>query len=180
MGLRQHSKPAVADQAVTLTTRQHSFEPGDRRGRVSAVISVATLALMLGGAAVAWWLVGDLTESGVRDPNYMFRAPSWAAQHPRLIGIIGVACVVIGLIAVAWVVARRVRPDARVRAVLLEVLALSDGLVIGLVLRLLTVGAEGASFTGLTLFLGVPPLVLLSGVLLRAIHRFPRVDLVAG
>lgn len=147
---------------------------------MSAAISVAALALMIGGAAVAWWLVGDLTESGVRDPNYMFRAPQWAAQHPRLIGIIGVACVVMGLIAVALVVARQIRPEARARAVVLEALALADGLVIGFVLRLLTVGAEGASFTGLTLFLGVPPLVLLSGVLLRAIHRFPRGDLVAG
>lgn len=146
---------------------------------MSAVISVAALALLLGGAAVAWWLVGDLTESGVRDPNFMFRAPEWAARHPRLIGIIGIACVVMGLIAVARVVAGQVRPEARVRAAVLEALALADGLVIGFVLRLLTVGAEGASFTGLTLVLGVPPLVLLSGVLLRAIHRFSRNDLVA-
>ncbi|CAB4922239.1 unannotated protein [freshwater metagenome] len=75
---------------------------------------------------------------------------------------------------------RKVRPAARVRAIVLGLLVLADGLVIGFVLRLLTVGAEGASFTGLTLFLGVPLVVLLSGLLVRAIHRIPRDDLAAG
>ena len=143
-------------------------------------ITLAALALIVGGAAMAWWLVGDLTEAGVRDPNYMFTSPEWAAQHPRLIGIIGVACVVISLIAFTWVVVRKVRPAARVHAIVLGLLVLADGLVIGFVLRLLTVGAEGASFTGLTLFLGVPLVVLLSGLLVRAIHRIPRDDLAAG
>ena len=146
----------------------------------NVTITLATLALIVGGAAMAWWLVGDLTEAGVRDPNYMFTSPEWAAHHPRLIGIIGVACVVIGLIAFTLVVVRKVRPAARVHAIVLGLLVLADGLVIGFVLRLLTVGAEGASFTGLTLFLGVPLVVLLSGLLVRAIHRIPRDDLAAG
>jgi hypothetical protein len=146
----------------------------------NSAITLAAIALIVGGAAMAWWLVGDLTEAGVRDPNYMFTSPELATEHARLIGIIGVACVAAGLIAYIWIMVRKVRPAARVRAIVLGLLVLADGLVIGFVLRLLTVGAEGASFTGLTLFLAVPPVVLLSGLLVRTIHRIPRDDLAAG
>lgn len=137
-------------------------------------ITLVALALILGAAAVAWWLVGDLTEAGVRDPNYMFTSPEWAAQHPRLIGIIGLACVAMGLIAFTWIVVRKARPAARVGAIVLGLLMLADGLVIGFVLRLLTVGAEGASFTGLTLFLGVPPVIIVSALLIGATRRLVR------
>lgn len=141
---------------------------------MSTVISITAIVLILGAAAVAWWLVGDLTEAGVRDPNYMFTSPEWAVEHPRLIGIIGVACVVAGLIAFSWIVVRKVRPAVRVRAIVIGLLVLADGLVIGFVLRLLTVGAEGASFTGLTLFLGVPLVIIVSALLVGATGSLAR------
>lgn len=137
-------------------------------------VGIVAAALILGAAAVAWWLVGDLTESGVRDPNYMFTSPEWATEYARLIGIIGVACVAAGLVAFIWIVIQKVRPAGRVRAIVLGLLVLADGLVIGFVLRLLTVGAEGASFTGLTLFLGVPPVIIVSVLLIGATRRLAR------
>jgi hypothetical protein len=174
VGLREHFKPAVADQAVSVMTRERSFEAGGRRGGVSTVTSITAIVLILGAAAVAWWLVGDLTESGVRDPNYMFTSPELATEYARLIGILGVACVGAGLVAYIWTMVRNVRPAARVRAIVLGLLVLADGLVIGFVLRLLTVGAEGASFTGLTLFLAVPPVIIVSALLIGATRRLAR------
>ncbi len=140
----------------------------------NSAITLAAIALIVGGAAMAWWLVGDLTEAGVRDPNYMFTSPELATEHARLIGIIGVACVAAGLVAFIWIVIRKVRPAGRVRAIVLGLMVLADGLVIGFVLRLLTVGAEGASFTGLTLFLGVPPVIIVSVLLIGATRGLAR------
>lgn len=140
----------------------------------NSAITLAAIALIVGGAAMAWWLVGDLTESGVRDPNYLFTSPEWATEHARPIGIIGVACVAAGLVAFIGIVIRKIRPAGRVRAIVLGLLVLADGLVIGFVLRLLTVGAEGASFTGLTLFLGVPPVIIVSVLLIGATRRLAR------
>lgn len=103
----------------------------------------------------------------------MFRAPAWAAQHPRLIGVAGLALVAVGLGVVAVLLGRRTPPAARARGLVLQLCLVADGLAIGFLLRLLTVGAEGASFTGLAL-LGVPPMLVLTVVLVIAERRFAR------
>jgi hypothetical protein len=138
------------------------------------MITLVALALIVGGAAMAWWAVGDLTEAGVRDPNYMFTSPKWAAQHPLLIATLGGVVLAVGLVVFNLVIARVLSASARTRAIVFEVSLVADGLVIGFVLRLLTVGAEGASFTGLTLFLAVPPVIIVSALLIGATRRLAR------
>ena len=51
---------------------------------------------------------------------------------------------------------------------------MADGFLVGFVLRLLTIGAEGASFTGLTLFVIVPPVMVVTALLLWASVRLAR------
>ena len=143
-----------------------------RRGSHIASITVAAIALLLGGAGVAWWAVGDLTESGVRDPNRMFTAPDWATQHPCALAVVGAVLLMAGFVGFGLVVTGR--SAVRTRALVVAGLLMADGLLIGFVLRLLTIGAEGASFTGLTLFVIVPPVMVVTALLMWASVRLAR------
>lgn len=145
-----------------------------RRTSTITTITLSAIALLIGGAGVAWWAVGDLTESEVRDPDHMFTAPDWAAQHPRALAAVGAVLLLAGLLGFGLLVARRIAAGARTRPIVVPGLLVADGLLIGFVLRLLTVGAEGASFTGLTLFVIVPPVVVVTALLLRSTVRLTR------
>jgi hypothetical protein len=124
--------------------------------------AVLSLVMVFGGIGVSWWLFGDLTEAGVRDPSYMVRAPEWADHHQRLIGLVGCLLVVVGLVISRFLVTRCIEPSAQTRMMVVQFLCVFDGLFIGLILRLLTIGTDGASFIGLTIFFGVPSALVLT------------------
>lgn len=136
-----------------------------RRGGWRVAGAALSLVMVFGGIGVGWWLIGDLTESGVVDPSYLVRAPEWADQHPRRIGLVGCLLLAVGLVASGFLVARRLERSAQTRLMIVQLLCLVDGLFIGLILRLLTIGTDYASFIGLTIFLGVPPALILTVVL---------------
>jgi hypothetical protein len=145
-----------------------------RRTSTTTTVALAAIALLIGSASVAWWAVGDLTESEVRDPTYMFTAPDWAAQHPDALAAVGAVLLVAGLLGFGLLVTRRIEAGARNRAFVVQGLLVADGFLVGFVLRLLTVGAEGASFTGLTLLMIAPPVVVVTALLLRSTIRLTR------
>ena len=145
-----------------------------RRTSTTTTVALAAIALLIGSASVAWWAVGDLTESEVRDPTYMFTAPDWAAQHPDALAAVGAVLLVAGLLGFGLLVTRRIEAGARNRAFVVQGLLVADGFLVGFVLRLLTVGAEGASFTGLTLLMIAPPVVVVTALLLWASVRLAR------
>ncbi len=118
-----------------------------------------------------WWIIGDLTESGVVIPNYMVREPVWIREHSRLVGVIGAAFVVAGISSVNLFYARSSCRKSCSRRVLLSIFLLLDGIYLGLILRLLTVGAEGANFAGITLLVGIPSVLIVTVVLLVKTSR---------
>lgn len=132
---------------------------------------VAALTVVAGGTMAGWWIIGDLTESGVVIPNYMVREPVWIREHPRLIGVIGAAFVVVGISSVNLLSARSNCRKSCSRRVLLSVFLLLDGIYFGLILRLLTIGAEGANFAGVTLIIGIPSVLTVTVVLLVITNR---------
>ena len=145
-----------------------------RRTSNTTICALAAIVLLIGSSCIAWWAVGDLTESEVRDPTYMFTAPDWAAQYSDALAAAGAVLLVAGLLGFGLLVTRRIETGARNRAFMVQGLLLADGFLIGFVLRLLTVGAEGASFTGLTLLMIVPPVVVVTALLLRSTIRLTR------
>jgi hypothetical protein len=129
----------------------------ERRIKVARVVWLPlSLVIILGGALVGWWLIGDLTESGVADPEYLLRAPDWAQDSPRRVGLVGVVVLAFGLLMFQLLVVRNLPRRAIGRLVLREFFLLVVGGFGALVLRLATLGYSGASFFGLTLFVGVP------------------------
>ena len=137
-----------------------------RRGGRRVAGAALSLVLVAGGVGVGWWLIGDLTESGVLVSSYLVRAPEWAEHHPRRIGLVGCLLIAVGLVANRFLVTRRLERSAQTRLMIVHLLCIVDGLVVGLILRLLTIGYEGASFFGLAIFFGVPPALVLTVVLL--------------
>lgn len=121
-----------------------------------------------------WWIIGDLTESGVVIPNYMVREPVWIRENPRLMGMIGTAFVFAGISAVNLLSARWDCRKWRSRRILLSFFLLLDGIYFALILRLMTVGAEGANFAGITLLVGVPSVLIVTVVLLVNSIRLAR------
>jgi hypothetical protein len=117
------------------------------------------LVLVLGGVLVGWWLIGDLTESGVVDPEFLLRAPDWAQDSPRRVGLVGVVVVAFGLLLFQVLVARNLPRRAVGGLMLREIFLLLVGAFAALLLRLATLGYSGASFFGLALFFGLPILV---------------------
>lgn len=136
-----------------------------RRGGRHVAGAALSLVVVFGGIGMGWWLIGDLTESGVLDPSYMVRAPEWAEQHPRRIGLVGCLLIAVGLVVGHFLVTRRLERSAQTRLMVVQFLCVVDGFFIGLILRLLTIGTDGASFIGLTIFLGVPLALILTVVL---------------
>lgn len=141
-------------------------DSGHLHGRWRVAGAVLSLVMVFGGIGVSWWLIGDLTEGGVRDPSYMVPAPEWADHHPRLIGLVGCLLAVVGVVISRLLVARCIDPSAQIRMMVVQFFCVVDGLFIGLILRLLTIGTDGASFIGLTIFFGVPSALVLTVALL--------------
>gem|GEM_PF-1890995 len=137
-----------------------------RRGGRRVAGAALSLVMVFGGIGVGWWLIGDLTESGVVYPSYMVRAPEWAEQHPRRIGLVGCLLLAVGLVVSGVLASRGSGRSAQTRLLVVRFLCVVDGLFIGLILRLLTIGTDYASFIGLTIFLFVPPALVLAVVLL--------------
>ena len=137
-----------------------------RRGGRRVAGAALSLVVVFGGIGMGWWLIGDLTESGVLDPSYMVRAPEWAEQHPRRIGLVGCLLIAVGLVVGHFLVTRRIDRSAQIRLLVVRFLCVVDGFFIGLILRLLTIGTDGASFIGLTIFFGLPPALVLTVILL--------------
>ncbi|MCG9477961.1 MAG: hypothetical protein K9H34_08245 [Actinomycetia bacterium] len=137
-----------------------------RRGGRRVAGAALSLVLVAGGVGVGWWLIGDLTESGVLVPSYLVRAPEWAEHHPRRIGLVGCLLIAVGLVANRFLVTRRIDRSAQIRLLVVRFLCVVDGFFIGLILRLLTIGTDGASFIGLTIFFGLPPTLVLTVILL--------------
>jgi hypothetical protein len=50
-------------------------DSGHLQGRWRVAGAVLSLLVVFGGIGVGWWLIGDLTESGVLVPSYVVRAP---------------------------------------------------------------------------------------------------------
>jgi len=132
---------------------------------------LAALTVVAGGTMSGWWIIGDLTESEVIIPDYMVREPMWIREHPRLIGVIGAAFVVAGISAVNLLSARSNCRKSCTRRVLLSISLLLDGIYFGLILRLLTIGASGANFAGITLLVGIPSVLIVTVVLLVTTSR---------
>ena len=145
-----------------MRRRVDSGRSGGRRVAGAAL----SLVVVFGGIGMGWWLIGDLTESGVLDPSYMVRAPEWAEQHPRRIGLVGCLLIAVGLVVGHFLVTRRIDRSAQIRLLVVRFLCVVDGFFIGLILRLLTIGTDGASFIGLTIFFGLPPTLVLTVILL--------------
>lgn len=57
-------------------------------------------------------------------------------------------------------------PKSCSRQIALSVFLLLDGIYFGLILRMLTIGAEGANFAGITLLVGIPSVLIVTVVLL--------------
>jgi hypothetical protein len=126
----------------------------------------AVLTVVAGGTMSGWWIIGDLTESGVVIPNYMVREPVWIREHPRLIGVIGMMFVASGIFSFLLLSAGPNCQKSCSRQIALSVFLLLDGIYFGLILRMLTIGAEGANFAGITLLVGIPSVLIVTVVLL--------------
>jgi hypothetical protein len=61
--------------------------------------------------------------------------------------------------------------SAQTRLLVVRFLCVVDGLFIGLILRLLTIGTDYATFIGLTIFFGVPLALIVTVVLFVAGDR---------
>jgi len=119
------------------------------RIRAARILWLPLLALVvIGGALLGWWMVGDLTETGVTHPNYMLRAPEWATRHSGLLGALGCVLVAFGLLAFNLELRLASLVWSRGGLLAAQVALVLDGLFIGFVLRSATVGSQGASFGG--------------------------------
>lgn len=131
-----------------------------------ALLGLASFLLPVSVLPLAWWAIGDLTESQVRgrsDLMYMFTPPDFgpATEHSAAI-ICGIVSVILTGLIIVFV--SRIRSPVLSVGIVLALWAIGFGW--GLVARTLTIGAYGANMSALILPL-VP--VLLIGQVLVAV-----------
>jgi nitrogen fixation-related uncharacterized protein len=120
-----------------------------------APAAAAACAAVLAAPVAAWWLVGDQSSEGfVRDDlDYVVTPPDWSATSVRLAGIVAVAVIFIGAIAILWAI-RSGRFDRRWNRVVLVLFA--DAAFIGYAGRVATAGVIGANIGfGMVMLIGL-------------------------
>ena len=125
--------------------------------RSPRAVLVAAVVLVLTSPVVTWWLVGDLTEPGIVDPDYMFRP--LPLSHGVEVGL-GIAATLAAVASMYMLVAAfRAGVVDRAWSPVVVFPALA-GVVIGFSWRGLTVGVIGANIGGGLILLGGPLVVL--------------------
>lgn len=132
---------------------------------------VVTGLLPFAVAPIGWWLVGDLTSPEVRgrsDLMYLISPPRWTVGRDRLVFIVSSLAAIFLSLAVAHMRKSEGRGWIGILAG-----AWGLGLAWGGLGRVLTVGAAGATMSGLALPL-IPVLVVLGGWLALRAGSEPR------
>lgn len=128
--------------------------------------SVAGTALVLATPVATWWVVGDLTESGVdpRDADHWISPPSLTEATERVLGL-GAAIVLLIATAVLVVSTFRGRVLPRWWGFALPLVGI--GVFAGWSFRVVTAGVYGANIGGGFVVL-VSPIVVAAGLAVSA------------
>ncbi|MGB3736266.1 MAG: hypothetical protein WA964_15005 [Ilumatobacter sp.] len=119
-------------------------------------------------AAIAWWLVGDVSEPGLFSPDHIIESPDVSPITEALIGVVGVIAASIALL-VLW---RGRRAAVITRRQLSAVVPIAGlGAFAGFTLRVVTAGVSGANIGAGLLMMGsvvvVPVMLGLASLLWR-------------
>lgn len=131
----------------------------------------AALLVLLGSVAGGWWLIGDLTESAVTNPEYLVSPPNWSPVVERTVGVGGWCVAFLSAVYLLVGPAGRYSGSRHRRPFVLVVLVILAGVFVALVLRLATIGASGANMAGLSIIFGGPLALLAAIGLMVALTR---------
>jgi hypothetical protein len=113
---------------------------------------------------VAWWLIGDQSETNLRprdELDYVSRAPAISGRVTAIVGAIALVIVVVGVV-VHFIAAKRGLLDLRWLAVLATFLI--AGFLLAAIGRAVTAGVVGANIGGgMAIVFGLPVVALLIG-----------------
>jgi hypothetical protein len=135
-----------------------------------AWIAVRGVGVFVATFVASWWLIGDLTEPGVRRYNldYVIRPPDLPGGA---VAAAGVVSLVLGLTIVVWLLVARARGRSR-RELPVVMSLMVAGFVLAGIGRMATTGSVGANIGGgVALMLGGPIVVIL---LVYALRQFAK------
>ena len=115
-------------------------------------ITVAVIAVLL-SPITTWWLVGDVSETDIVDPDYLVRPPQLSSSEELALGAGATALLVAAAFVVALAARKRVVTWLDLR---LLVPSACLGVYLGFTLRVVTAGVIGANIGGGLLVLLTP------------------------
>lgn len=117
----------------------------------------AAAALVAAFPPAVYWLVGDASEPGLVDPDYLWEPPDWSAGAVRAVGAVAASVVLTSFLGLVHLHRRARLPPAVLPVTGLLGLA---GASVAVGYRVVTAGVGGANIGGGLVLLFGPPFVL--------------------